>query len=175
MKYEWRLVCELTFLHVSDLFGTSGQCSSWPVFGWSTGTVIFRYFRYFMPSLLKIEADTLDALSRQSQSLSLSLSVSNWTIHIALCTLHLPDTLHVLSRHIRCTIQTPSIISRQHSDTTQYLPEPNWAKPIKSGPSRHLPGTFQTRFRDLPDTLQTPFRHLSDTPQTPTNMGKNQT
>ena len=78
---------------------------------------------------------------------------------------HPPDTLHVLSRHLRCTFQTPFIISRQHSDTTQYLLDPNWAKHFKSGPSRHLPDTFQTRFRHLPDTLQTPFRHPPDTHQ----------
>ena len=101
--------------------------------------------------------DTLDALSRHLRCTFHTVSVSQ--SQIALCTLQLPDTLHVLSRHLRCSFQTPSIISRQHSDTTQYLPDPNWAKPVQSGPSRHLPGTFQTRFRDLPDTLQTPFKH----------------
>ena len=80
--------------------------------------------------------------------------------------LQLLDTLHVLSRHHRCSFQTLSIISRQHSDTTQYLPEPNWAKPIKSGPSRHLPGTFQAPSRHLPDTFQRPSRHPPNTFQT---------
>ena len=92
--------------------------------------------------------DTLDVLSRQSQSLSLKFNYAHCTMRIA------PST------HLTCSFQTHSIISRQHSNTTQHLPEPKLAKPVQFRPSRHLPGTFQTRFRHLPDTLQTPFRHL---------------
>ena len=68
--------------------------------------------------------------------------------------INLPDTLNVLSRRHRCTFQTPSIVSRHYSDTTQYLPEPNWSNRSDLGP----PHTFQTRFRNLLNTFQTPFR-----------------
>ena len=88
---------------------------------------------------------------------------------------HPPDNLHVLSRHLRCIFQTRFIISRQHSDTIQFLLDPNWAKHVKSGPSRYLPDTFQTPSRQVSDTFQTPSKHLSDTLQTPTNKGQQDT